>query len=126
MRKWIHSTLNSIDPVITPRYLKRLAILTVSGIIFGQVPSIAGAAGKGGSAAIAPNVDVNGNTLIDQLGGALGSLGMVGTGVVRDTDLAWCVFNDWHARDRMKDTYHGGNINFKTTFGGTWFCVKKT
>ncbi len=101
---------------MTTRYLKnKIIILTAIGIIFGQVPS-----------SLAQNVDANGNILYDQLGNTLGSLGLVGTGVVRDEKHTWCVFNDWEARDRMKGTYKGGNINFKTTFGGTWFCVKKS
>lgn len=105
---------------MTTRYLQnKLAILTAIGIVFIQVPSLA----QGG-----PNVnaDVNANEIYNQIGDTLGSLGVVGSGTVRDTEHAWCVFNDWRARDSMKNTYRGGNINFKTTFGGTWFCVKKS
>jgi hypothetical protein len=73
----------------------------------------------------AANIDVNANKAYNQIGDTLGSLGIVGTGVQKETDDVWCIFNDWQARDRMKTKYKGSNINFKTTFGGTWFCVMK-
>ena len=94
-----------------------LMILTSLGMFIGQGPSLAQKVGG--------NVDVNANEAYDQIGGTLGSFGMVGTGVQKDMPDKWCVFNDWRARDQMKTTHKGGNINFKTTFGGTWFCVKK-
>ena len=93
-----------------------LMILTSLGMFIGQGPSLA-------QQVLGQVVDAN--KAYQQLGDSLGTLGMVGTGVQKDTPDAWCVFNDWRARDQMKTTHKGGNINFKTTFGGTWFCVKK-
>jgi hypothetical protein len=93
-----------------------LMILTSLGMFIGQGPSLA--------QRIQGKVDAN--KAYQQLGASLGTLGMVGTGVTKDTPDAWCVFNDWRARDQMKTKYKGGNLNFKTTFGGTWFCVMKS
>jgi hypothetical protein len=55
----------------------------------------------------------------------LNGLGAVPNGSMKETEDLWCVFNDWQARDAMKRKYTGNNVNIKTTFGGTWFCVQK-
>jgi hypothetical protein len=99
------------------RALISLMILTSLGMFIGQSPSLAQKVGG--------NIDVNANKAYKQIGDTLGTLGIVGTGVQKETDDAWCVMNDWQARDKMKTKYKGSNINFKTTLGGTWFCVMK-
>jgi hypothetical protein len=78
-----------------------------------------------GSSLAQTGANIDANKAYNQIGGTLGSLGIVGTGVQKETDDVWCIFNDWQARDRMKAKYKGSNVNFKTTFGGTWFCVLK-
>ena len=49
------------------------------------------------------------------------------TGNVWETTEAWCVFNDWEARDqqaRIRETYDAGRYSIDTPFG-RWYCTMK-
>jgi hypothetical protein len=59
----------------------------------------------------------------------LGYLGTQPTGTVKKNDEVWCIFNYWEAsyrRPEIEGIYENGRFSIGTTFGGKWYCCKKS